>query len=59
MPDIKLTFTMTASLAALPKNFVLDPGSGAVDAFTMKKLTLRGKVGKRVKLVTVKLVEGK
>lgn len=59
MPDIKIALTLTASLKALPKGFVLNEGSSAVDQFTMKKLTLRGKVGKRVRLVTVNLVEAK
>jgi len=59
MPDIKIAITITASLKALPKGFVLDDGAAAVSRFDMKTLTLRGKVGKRVRLVTVNLVEAK
>jgi hypothetical protein len=59
MADVKITLTFTASLKALPKGFVLNEGASALDQFNMKKLTLRGKVGKRVRLVTVTLTEVK
>lgn len=59
MADLKLTLTLTASLKALPKGFVLNEGTSALDKFNMKKLTLRGKVGKLVRLVTVTLTEVK